>query len=252
MIVKKVKNPYKSASKRTRIRRLADYILAPESENATEKCIQIVSRGFLSDDPEIQVAEMVALAQDATRSKDPILHCVISWKRHERPTHDQIEQVVDLFIEELGVPEHQLLAALHTDTGNLHLHLILNRVNPDTLKVTKINGGFDLEALHRACARIEHVQGWKSEDSARYCVDDRGTVVRTKRTRDEERVPQPSQMQIDGERRAGEKSAARIAIEVAGPIIEGAGCWEDVHAGLERKKGMRYEKTGSGATVSRR
>ena len=248
MVVKKVENPDKSASKRTRIRSLARYILAPETENAKEKCIQVVAHGFLSNDREVQIAEMVALAQDATRSGDPILHVVLSWQRSERPTPDQVKETVDIVRKELDVPRHQILAALHSDTDNVHLHLMLNRTDPDTLKVTKINGGFDVKALHRVVARVEHVQGWKPQKNARYRVDGRGNVVRTKRTRYKERVPQPTQLQIDRERRTGEKSAARIAIEVAGPIIEGAGCWEDVHAGLA-KEGMRYERTGSGATV---
>ena len=38
---------------------------------------------------------------------------------------------------------------------------MVNRVHPITRKVIEINKGFDLEALHRAVARIEHVQGWR-------------------------------------------------------------------------------------------
>ena len=39
MIVKKVKNPQKAASKAVRVSRLTDYIREPERENSQEKCI---------------------------------------------------------------------------------------------------------------------------------------------------------------------------------------------------------------------
>jgi len=50
------------------------------------------------------------------------------------------------------------------------------------------------------------------------------------------------------ENRTGEKSAERIAIEEGAPIIKRAQTWEQLHRELAAK-GMRYEKTGSGATV---
>ena len=248
MIVKKVQNPQKHASKAVRVRRLVEYICAPETVDSREKCVYRSARGFLSDDPQAQIAEMTALAQDGVRSRDPIAHYVLSWRKGETPTSGQIEEVADILLDEMKVREHQVIYGHHVDTENDHVHLMVNRVHPETLEVVKIAGGFDIKALHRACARIEHAQGWQRENNACYRVNKLGEIVRTKRTRDEERVPQPSQLQIDRERRTGEKSAARIAIEVAGPIIEGAGCWEDVHAGLA-KEGMRYERTGSGATV---
>ena len=71
MVVKKVKNPRKSASKALRIRKLADYIRNPETENRQEKCVQHGSRGFLTETAEAQKAEMLALAEEAVRSRTP-------------------------------------------------------------------------------------------------------------------------------------------------------------------------------------
>jgi hypothetical protein len=50
------------------------------------------------------------------------------------------------------------------------------------------------------------------------------------------------------ENRTGEKSAERIAIEDGAPIIKKARTWEQLHRDLAGK-GMRYERTGSGATL---
>ena len=55
---------------------------------------------------------------------------------------------------------------------------MINRVHPTTLEVIESNQGFDLEAAHRAVARIEHAQGWRREARERYRVQEDGVVQR--------------------------------------------------------------------------
>ena len=246
MIVKKVKNPQKAASKAVRVSRLTDYIREPERENSQEKCIHAGARGFITDEPQSQTAEMIALSQEAVRSKDTINHYVLSWREGEQPSPEQVEEAVSIFMDELGVKDHQAIYGLHADTDNLHLHLAINRVHPETLKVVKINNGFDIEAAHKAIARIENAQGWQREQNGRYQVLENGELGREHIDKDKPR--QPAQPKRDMENRTGEKSAERIAIEDGAPIIKKAQTWEQLHRELAAK-GMRYEKTGSGATL---
>jgi hypothetical protein len=246
MIVKKVKNPQKSASKSVRVDRLVDYICDPEHENSNEKCLYAGARGFISSDYASQKAEMLALSQEAVRSRDTINHYVLSWHEGEQPTPEHVEAAVTIFLDELGLTGHQLMYGLHADTDNIHLHIAVNRVHPDTLKVIKPNRGFDIEAAHRAIARIEEVQGWQRERNGRYQVLENGDVARGMRDLDAPR--QPEQAKRDMEQRTGEKSAERIAIEEAAPIIKRAASWRELHEALAQK-GMRYEKSGSGAMV---
>jgi hypothetical protein len=250
MIVKKIKNPAKSASKATRVNGLADYIAAPEKSNSDEKCVYQGSRGFLTESFVAQKAEMLALAQEAVRSRDPINHYVMSWKENEQPSPAQVEEAVGIFLKEMGLEDHQAIYGLHADTANLHLHVMVNRVHPDSLEVIKPNRGFDIEAAHRAIARIEHVQGWERERHGRYQVLDTGEVERDREStrKDVDRPRQPEQSKRDMEERTGEKSAERIAIEEAAPVLREATSWAEVHHALA-EKGMRYEKVGSGAVV---
>ncbi|WP_069638512.1 TraI/MobA(P) family conjugative relaxase [Burkholderia sp. PAMC 26561] len=268
MIVKKIKNPSKSASKTMRVNGLATYIASPEKTNVDEKCVYQGSCGFLTESFEAQKAEMLALAQEAVRSRDPINHYVMSWKENEHPSPGQVEEAVAIFLKEMGLENHQAIYGLHADTANLHLHLMVNRVHPDSLKVIKPNRGFDIEAAHRAIARIEHVQGWERERHGRYRVLDTGEVERGRSglpselqseqatqdlvevhvERQQERQRQPEQSKRDMEERTGEKSAERIAIEEAGPVLREAKSWAEVHRELANN-GMRYEKVGSGAVV---
>ena len=58
----------------------------------------------------------------------------------------------------------------------------------------------------------------------------------------------PSGRAQDLEERTGQRSAERIAIEEAAPIIRQARSWRELHAALAAQ-GMRYEKKGSGALL---
>jgi hypothetical protein len=246
MIVKKVPNPKKSASKAQRIGQLTSYVRSPESESPQEKCLYAGARGFMMDDPKSQTAEMIALSQEAVRSKDTINHYVLSWREGEQPSPEQVEEAVSIFMDELGWKDHQAIYGLHSDTDNIHLHIVINRVHPETLKIVEKNRGFDIELAHKAIARIEHAQGWQREQNGRYQVLENGELGRA--PYDPEKPRQPDQKKRDMENRTGEKSAHRIAIEDGAAIIKQAQTWEQLHRELAAK-GMRYEKTGSGATV---
>ena len=247
MIGKKVLNPEHSASKAVRIEALARYIAAPETQNAEEKCLDFGARGFLTDALDTRIAEMIALARDGRRSRDPIAHYVLSWPGGERPSGEQVKEAVDLLLDEMKVTGHQVMYGLHADTDNRHVHVMLNRVDPDTCQIVTINGGFDRRALYRACARIEHAQGWRPERNAPFRVNAAEEVEDTGRTA-AQHAPRPTQRQRDAEHRTGEASAARQAIETAGPLLEGARSWPALHEALA-EQGLCYVRRGSGAVI---
>ena len=280
MIGKKIRNPAKGAALRVRVQRLADYIDQPESappnaraaahaaqaarvegladyarrpfaEPAREKCIHGGARGFQATTRAGQKTEMLALAEESAHSKDPINHYVLSWPAGEQPTPAQVEEAVDLFLDELGLTGHQVLYGLHADTDHLHLHLMVNRVHPITRKVVEINKGFDLEALHRAVARIEHAQGWRREAHGRYRVQADGTVKRVNRSTPEgpaEPIPARGQGRWGDRPADGAPSAEAIAAEEGAPLIRAARSWLELHERLAAI-GLRYARAGSGARV---
>jgi hypothetical protein len=243
MIAKKVRNPRKSSSKYVRIQRLVDYIRNPKNKEEKEKNVYDGARNFFEEEKKAQVKEMQDLAHAAARSKDPINHYVISWKSGEKPTPEQIERSVDVVLEELKMKDHKVIYALHADTKNPHLHLVINRVHPETERVNRAQN--DYEGLHRAVAKLEHEQGWEKEEKARYQVQENGEV---RRHRYEEKEKQPSQEKRDKEHRTGAKSAERMAQEKAPAVLRAASSWKELHEGLA-KEGLRFEKKGSGAVL---
>lgn len=246
VVAVKIPNPKTAGSKAGRVQGLAQYIAEPERENATEKCVYLGTRGFLSQTFGSQVAEMIALAGECVKSKDPIRHDVITFKEGESPTVKQLEEIIDLYLKEMGLEGHQCIYGLHADTDNMHIHIQVNRVHPDTLKAVKIDRGFDKEALQRVCARIEHAQGWKPENGSRYRVLEDGRI--SDRPERPERDAKPSPQAQGMETRTGIKSAERIVIEDATGILKSAKTWADVHRQLEQV-GIRYERSGGGAVL---
>lgn len=245
MIGKKVKNPKHSSSKSVRIQRLVDYVRNPEKKGE-EKAVYAGTRGFVSEDERVQKQEMEALAHAAVRSRDPITHYVLSWREGEEPSPRQVERSVDLVLEELKMKGHQAVYAMHADTQHYHLHVVVNRVDPETERVVSPNRGKDIELLHRAVARIEKEQGWEREERGRYRVRDNGEVERAERPPQRER--QPRQENRDREVRTGEKSAERVAQERGRAVVASARSWGELHERLGRE-GLRYEKKGSGAVL---
>lgn len=246
VVAVKIPNPKTAGSKAGRVQGLAQYIAEPERENATEKCIYFGTRGFLSQNLPSQIAEMIALADECVKSKDPIRHDVITFKEGESPTAKQVDEVIDLYAKEMGLEGHQIIFGLHVDTDNVHIHIQANRVHPETFKAVKINRGFDKEALQLVCARIEHAQGWKPENKSRYRVLEDGRI--SDRPERQERDAKPSPQAQGMETRTGIKSAERIVIEDATGILKSAKTWRDVHQKLEQV-GIRYERSGGGAVM---
>jgi hypothetical protein len=260
MVGKKIANPDRGSSKSSRITKLCNYIAEPtrtpnylpehQHTHNIEKCTYLGGRGFFSESIRGRSLEMVSLAEEAVKSPDPVTHYMLSWQQGERPTPEQIEEAVSIFAKELRVSDHQMIYGLHEDTDNIHLHIAINRVHPETLKVAKIGGGFDIELVHKAIAKIEHIQGWKREKNGRYIINEKGKAVKAKKKSIENKdsPKKPGQRAIDKERETGTKSAERIAIERAAPILERAKSWQEVHEQLA-KQGMKYGRYGSGAVI---
>lgn len=244
MIVKKIKCKKTSKTKARQIADLVDYIRQPRGMDSAEKIEHSGSRNFLAARHESQRLEMIALAAESIHSRMPVSHYVFSWKAHEQPTAAQVDELVDIFLKELGLEDCQTVYGLHWNTDNYHVHIAVNRMHPVTMKVIDPNNGFDIEAAHKVVALVEHRQGWVSEANARYRVDETGQVVARLRRRGH-RLTQAAR---DIEYAIGEKSAQRVAHERGHKILATAETWAELHARLA-EVGLRFERKGSGAII---
>jgi hypothetical protein len=247
VIVKKIPSSRMAEPKSlaANVRDLADYIAGPRAGDDGEKVEHRGGLNFLALDHGSQVQEMIDLAEVARRDAKPVQHWIFSWREGEQPTPAQADEAAKMFLDEMGLADHQAIYALHSDTHNWHLHLAINRVHPETEKLVTVNKSYDHKVAHRAVARIELRQRWQPEARALYAPDAQGELKLVKHLGDER---QPSARALAFEEHAGARSAERIALEEAAPIIRRARSWRQLHETLGTA-GMRFEKKGSGALL---
>ena len=126
--------------------------------------------------PRMGYKEMDAVAAMSKRVKDPHYHLVISWPENEAPTFKQMIEAERVIARELGLEKHQRIVAGHRPgseeseakkrgklkAGNHHMHIVYNKVNPETGKVVDLK--FDYLTIDRAMRKIEIAQGWKHDN----------------------------------------------------------------------------------------
>ena len=91
-----------------------------------------------------KVMEFSALNQTSkTRpcEKD-CLHLILSWRKGERPSREEMEQAAREALGVLGMKKARALFASHRDTDHAHLHIVASRINPKTGKAFRDSYSF--------------------------------------------------------------------------------------------------------------
>lgn len=87
---------------------------------------------LMTDEPRMAMKIMTATARLSKRCERPVYHLIVSWHADEQPSRAQMESVAGTTLAQLGLERHQVLIVAHGDTRNPHMHLIVNRVHPET------------------------------------------------------------------------------------------------------------------------
>jgi len=237
---------------------------------------EVIQRGEIMLSPsllseETAAIEMRAVSKENQRCKDPVLHLVLSWQKDENPSREQWEKAVNHAMKELGMTEHQYMAVAHTDTENFHVHIMANRVHPETYRAHYPE--WLHKSLDKACREIEAEQGWQHSNGLYKWDEDKGRAVPMTRAEREALREAAERRELEaGE--AGKDKAAKMerfgnaeslqtyckgapAQELAAVMKQERATWQDVHAvmarhGLELHKGEKggYTVTaGAGVKV---
>ena len=87
----------------------------------------------------------------------PVLHYSLSWAQDETPDRREMSRAVDGSLEVLGLEGHEALVVAHDDTRHPHVHVVANRVDPETGKAAKL--GNSKLRLSRWAEGYEREQG---------------------------------------------------------------------------------------------
>ncbi|WP_434716334.1 TraI/MobA(P) family conjugative relaxase [Paraburkholderia sp. A3RO-2L] len=230
---------------------LTQYVAQDTDDAGKEKCVAVCMNRLLSVG-----AAPVQFYQTADRNpsvKNPVVHLVVSWPEHERPSYDAVFAASRDVLKSLNLHEHQWLMAIHNDTDNLHCHIEVSRIHPETFKSQHLP--WMHKTLHRAAREIEIKNGW-SHDNGLFVVrempDGTKFVVPNDAYKETQGIKHEAYVQRLGRMEAwsDERSLVDHCRDVvAGELvstIEAGKDWDALHTVLE-KHGMRMEKAGDAA-----
>lgn len=194
---------------------------------------------------ETAAAEMNLVAAQNSRCKDPVYHFILSWQEHESPTPSQIFDSAKFCIDRLGMDGHQYVTAIHYDTDNVHCHVAVNRINPETLVAQNL--WQDASKLQKSCRILERTHGF-AEDNGSWEWSDTDTLV-------------PAPFRFPGAPQGAAKTQVFSDVEslfhyaertVRDPLDEiigrDEGCWRDIHHKLH-ENGLGLREQGLGLVV---
>lgn len=225
--------------------RLGRYLTKERSKESGEVIARgpiFISSALLSVDTAI--LEMKSTASQNARVGDPILHFQISWREGEVPVQSEWQESAERSIAALGFADHQYIVVAHDDTDNFHVHVMLNRVHPDTYSAP--NPRMSQLALHRTARELEQTFG-RQEDHGLYRWDKQlGRAVRTEKdvlitTRQNAERPKGGEVSLRGkmERFNDQESVRAFAADKPARALRqlfnsSTASWPQVHALLGR------------------
>jgi hypothetical protein len=121
-----------TSSSGRRFAALTRYLLHGRSGEETERVAWTAGRNLGTDDPEVAAALMQATANVNLQVEAPVYHLTINFDPADPVTPEQMQAVADRLLKDLGLAEHQTLIVAHRDRAHPHVHLMVNRVHPET------------------------------------------------------------------------------------------------------------------------
>ena len=90
------------------------------------------ARNLPTDDPELAAKIMRATASQNVRVSQPVYHLALSFDPRDTVSRADMERVADHVLAELKLREHQAIIVAHADRDHPHMHVLVNRVHPQT------------------------------------------------------------------------------------------------------------------------
>lgn len=217
---------------------LARYLEAGKDGAGSGRISWSEARNLPSNVPREVAVMMRATAAQSLRVHRPVYHLALSWDPDDLVDRRTIIGAADRVLRSLGLEEHQVLMVAHSDTRHAHVHLMINRVHPETGRVWK--GWNDYHRLESILRPLERELGIREVPGHHARLPG-------------QRRPEISQGISTGElrswERTGERPFSELVREVVGKDFAQASSWADLEERLGRC-GLRLEVRGRGMVVT--
>ncbi len=219
------------------LRKLQDYILKPEGgREASEDQWYFNVLSSIS-----AKAEMLALNDANKRARRTYKHLLISYSPEVFPTRAQAKQASLVLLSEMGLDQCLSMIGMHYDKDHIHMHIAVVTINPDTFLSVHVE--WSVEAMHRAVALINFIQGWEVQKNQLYSIVNSNKQYVLLRNRKKGRALPGSEVTTFH----GQQSAANVVVESIKRLFNGISIesWDDFHQCLSGD-GIAYMRKGKG------
>jgi len=183
-------------------------------------------------------AQMEATAAENPYCDGPIFHFMVSWRPGERPSDGAMRRTVEDAVNALGLREHQWMAARHHDAQAAHVHVVVNRISPITMKAVAPQRPID--RLADVCRELERAYGFEGPPRSATIDWSAGVPIWVGSSA----IPLKRRTR-DSEIWSGQLSLVRwvqmhATTEILNVLSQRGATWQDAHAAFGRY-GLRYE-----------
>lgn len=158
MIVKKIT---KKVSTQSSFKNLSNYML--DEKNGRQKVEEYNFTNCSFENIEDNILEIENTQAMNTRAKsDKTYHMVVSFQSDENPTSEMMREIEAELVRSIGMERHQRFSAVHGNTNNLHIHIAINKIDPDLYR--NVDPSFDKTKLQEKAALLEIEYGLKIDN----------------------------------------------------------------------------------------
>jgi hypothetical protein len=195
-----------------------------------------IARNLIVDDPAMAARVMQTTAAANHRVTHPVYHVAVAFHPDDVVTRETMERVADRLLRELGLAEHQVLIVAHSDRPHAHMHLMINRIHPETGKAW--DRWQDRVTTQRVLREEERALGLREVRGTLHQLSGQDVPERTAVTRGEHRTRERT-----GEAPLLEQLRPRL------PHYRAATTWAELETRLAAD-GFRFERKGQGLVIT--
>jgi hypothetical protein len=151
----------------------AAYYLHDKGAQTAERVKFTQTRNLISDDPhrainemcwtfsrQDELKELAGIGKGGRKLQDPVYAFSLSWHEEDRPTDQQMIEAADAALKFQKMEDYQAVIVAHSDTAHPHIHVIVNRVHPETGVAHKLSCDHNRFSDWARKYQQEHGQHW--------------------------------------------------------------------------------------------
>jgi hypothetical protein len=234
-------------------RALASYLVHGRTGLEEGRIAWTSARNLPTADPTIAATLMRATAAQNVRVERPVYHFALAFDPHDPVDRAAMERVADRVLARLGLEGHQALIVAHRDRAHPHLHVLVNRVHPETGKAW--DRWQDMPTIQRVLREEERALGVRevpghlhAPTSFERTGPETQPPVRPEQDRVREHVD-AAEHGAAASRNGIDRSTLIAKARAALPAVREAASWDAVTVVLE-ERGLYLARRGSGLVVA--